>query len=117
MRAPHLPVYEIDLKMTNSGLGLVERFRQRPFTTDIGFVVVDVHSHRVPPVDEVIQQARGEVRRELRAAARGEPDRQVWSPPTFSTRKHAGRTSSTCSRLRGSVAWSLRRSLGNEVGG
>jgi 5-methyltetrahydropteroyltriglutamate--homocysteine methyltransferase len=48
-----LPVDEIDLEMTNSGLDLLERFREHPFTKDIGFGVVDVHSHRVPPVGEV----------------------------------------------------------------
>jgi 5-methyltetrahydropteroyltriglutamate--homocysteine methyltransferase len=48
-----LPVDEIDLEMTNSGLDLLERFRKHPFTKDIGFGVVDVHSHRVPPVAEV----------------------------------------------------------------
>jgi 5-methyltetrahydropteroyltriglutamate--homocysteine methyltransferase len=48
-----IPVDEIDLEMTNSGLDLLERFRQHPFTKDIGFGVVDVHSHRVPSVDEV----------------------------------------------------------------
>jgi 5-methyltetrahydropteroyltriglutamate--homocysteine methyltransferase len=48
-----LPVDEIDLEMTNSGLDLLGRFRDHPFSKDIGFGVVDVHSHRVPPVAEV----------------------------------------------------------------
>jgi 5-methyltetrahydropteroyltriglutamate--homocysteine methyltransferase len=48
-----IPVDEIDLEMTNSGLDLLERFREHAFTKDIGFGVVDVHSHRVPPVEEV----------------------------------------------------------------
>jgi 5-methyltetrahydropteroyltriglutamate--homocysteine methyltransferase len=48
-----IPVDEIDLEMTNSGLDLLERFREHPFTKDIGFGVVDVHSHRVPPMGEV----------------------------------------------------------------
>jgi 5-methyltetrahydropteroyltriglutamate--homocysteine methyltransferase len=48
-----LPVDEIDLEMANSGLELLERFREHPFGKDIGFGVVDVHSHRVPPVEEV----------------------------------------------------------------
>src|SRR4030081_2405527 len=39
--------------MTNSGLELLFCFREHPFTKDIGFGVVDVHSHRVPPVEEV----------------------------------------------------------------
>jgi 5-methyltetrahydropteroyltriglutamate--homocysteine methyltransferase len=48
-----IPVDEIDLEMTNSGLDLLERFRENSFTKDIGFGVVDVHSHRIPPVEEV----------------------------------------------------------------
>lgn len=48
-----LPVDALDLEMTNSGLDLLERFREHPFTKDIGFGVVDVHSHRVPPVGEI----------------------------------------------------------------
>lgn len=53
-----LPVDEIDLEMTNSGLDLLEMFRQHPFTKDIGFGVIDVHSHRVPPVEEVKSHIR-----------------------------------------------------------
>ena len=56
-----LPVDEIDLEMTNSGLDLLQRFREHPFTKDIGFGVVDVHSHRVPDVAEV----RGHLERAL----------------------------------------------------
>lgn len=48
-----IPVKQIDLEMTNSGLDLLEKFRRHPFTKEIGFGVVDVHSHRVPPVEEV----------------------------------------------------------------
>jgi 5-methyltetrahydropteroyltriglutamate--homocysteine methyltransferase len=48
-----IPVDEIDLEMTNSGLDLLERFREHRFTKDIGFGVIDVHSHRIPPVEEV----------------------------------------------------------------
>lgn len=48
-----LPVDQIDLEMTNSDLELLDRFREHPFSKDLGFGVVDVHSHRVPPVDEV----------------------------------------------------------------
>jgi 5-methyltetrahydropteroyltriglutamate--homocysteine methyltransferase len=48
-----IPVDEVDLEMTNSGLDLLERFREHPFKKDIGFGVIDVHSHRVPSVEEV----------------------------------------------------------------
>jgi 5-methyltetrahydropteroyltriglutamate--homocysteine methyltransferase len=50
-----LPVDEIDLELANSGLDLLERFREHPFTKDIGFGVVDVHSHRVESLEEVKQ--------------------------------------------------------------
>jgi 5-methyltetrahydropteroyltriglutamate--homocysteine methyltransferase len=48
-----IPVDELDLEMANSGLELLERFREHPFTKDVSFGVVDVHSHRIEPVDEV----------------------------------------------------------------
>jgi 5-methyltetrahydropteroyltriglutamate--homocysteine methyltransferase len=53
---PHLldlPVDQIDLELANSGLELLERFREHPFTKSIGFGVVDVHSHRIETVEEV----------------------------------------------------------------
>ena len=53
-----LPVDELDLEMTNSGLDLLSLFPAHPFTKDIGFGVVDVHSHRVPPVEEVKDRLR-----------------------------------------------------------
>ncbi|MFZ0215858.1 MAG: methionine synthase [Candidatus Dormiibacterota bacterium] len=53
-----LPVDELDLEMTNSGLDLLARFPAHPFTKDVGFGVVDVHSHRVPPVEEVKEHLR-----------------------------------------------------------
>jgi len=45
-----LPVDNIDLEMSNSSLDLVELFRKHPFTKDISFGVVDVHSHAVEDV-------------------------------------------------------------------
>ena len=50
-----LAVDEIDLELANSGLDLLERFRTHPFTKDIGFGVVDVHTHRIESLDEVKQ--------------------------------------------------------------
>jgi 5-methyltetrahydropteroyltriglutamate--homocysteine methyltransferase len=50
-----LAVDEIDLELANSGLDLLERFREHPFTKDIGFGVVDVHTHRVEALEEVKQ--------------------------------------------------------------
>src|SRR5207244_6744712 len=46
-----IPVDEIDLEMTNSGLELLRCFRQHPFTKDIGFGVVVYISHRYTTID------------------------------------------------------------------
>jgi 5-methyltetrahydropteroyltriglutamate--homocysteine methyltransferase len=42
-----LPVDNFDLEMSNSELDLVEIFKKHPFTKDISFGVVDVHSHLI----------------------------------------------------------------------
>jgi 5-methyltetrahydropteroyltriglutamate--homocysteine methyltransferase len=55
-----LAVDNFDLEMSNSDLDLLELFRRHPFTKDISFGVVDVHSHRADSnevVRERIQQA------------------------------------------------------------
>lgn len=55
-----LPVDNFDLEMSNSELDLVELFHKYPFTKDMSFGVVDVHSHIVEDVGLVkkrIQQA------------------------------------------------------------
>jgi 5-methyltetrahydropteroyltriglutamate--homocysteine methyltransferase len=50
-----IPVDQIDLEMTNSDFDLLTRFKDTPFTKDIGLGVVDVHSHRLEAVDEVVR--------------------------------------------------------------
>ena len=50
-----IPVDQIDLEMTNSDFDLLSRFRDVPFTKAIGLGVVDVHSHRIEAVDEVVR--------------------------------------------------------------
>jgi 5-methyltetrahydropteroyltriglutamate--homocysteine methyltransferase len=50
-----LPVDQIDLEMANSRYDLLDRFRAQPFTKEIGYGVLDVHSHRVETKDEVKQ--------------------------------------------------------------
>lgn len=55
-----LPVDNFDLEMSNSELDLVDLFREHPFTKDLSFGVVDVHSHVVEnlaTVKQRIQQA------------------------------------------------------------
>ncbi|HKQ19448.1 MAG TPA: methionine synthase [Candidatus Eisenbacteria bacterium] len=50
-----LPVDQIDLEMANSRYDLLERFKNQPFTKEIGYGVLDVHNHRVETKDEVKQ--------------------------------------------------------------
>jgi 5-methyltetrahydropteroyltriglutamate--homocysteine methyltransferase len=55
-----LAVDNFDLEMSNSDLDLLELFRRHPFTKDISFGVVDVHSHRTDSAEVVrarIEQA------------------------------------------------------------
>jgi len=44
-----LPVDQLDLEMSNSGLDLLDRFKQEPLQKEIAFGVVDVHSHVIEP--------------------------------------------------------------------
>jgi 5-methyltetrahydropteroyltriglutamate--homocysteine methyltransferase len=53
-----LPVDMIDLEMANSRYDLLDRFRSHPFTKEIGYGVLDVHSHRIETKDEVKEGIR-----------------------------------------------------------
>lgn len=48
-----LPVDNFDLEMSNSDLNLTELFENNPFTKDISFGVIDVHSHIVEEEETV----------------------------------------------------------------
>jgi len=50
-----LPVDMIDLEMANSRYDLLDRFRQHRFTKEIGYGVLDVHSHRIETREEIKQ--------------------------------------------------------------
>jgi 5-methyltetrahydropteroyltriglutamate--homocysteine methyltransferase len=50
-----LPVDMIDLEMANSGYDLLDRFKQHRFTKEIGYGVLDVHSHRIETKEEIKQ--------------------------------------------------------------
>jgi len=55
-----LPVHNFDLEMSNSDLDMLELFERYPFTKDITFGVVDVHSHAIEQVELIkfrIEQA------------------------------------------------------------
>jgi 5-methyltetrahydropteroyltriglutamate--homocysteine methyltransferase len=68
-----MPVDNFDLEMSNSGLDLLELFRRHPFSKDISFGVVDVHSH-------VIEDA-ATVRQRIQQAFTVLPQEQVWVDP------------------------------------
>jgi len=51
-----LAVDNFDLEMSNNDLGLLEIFRGQPFTKDISFGVVDVHTHTMEDEDAVRQR-------------------------------------------------------------
>jgi len=53
-----LPVDNFDLEMSNSELDLIELFREHPFSKDLSFGVVDVHSHVVEDTTTVEQRIR-----------------------------------------------------------
>ncbi|MEM2282442.1 MAG: hypothetical protein QXH26_02700 [Candidatus Hadarchaeales archaeon] len=68
-----LPVQNFDLEMSNSDLDLVELFRRHPFTKDISFGVIDVHSHVV----EKVEQVKSRIQKALEVLN----PRQVWIDP------------------------------------
>ncbi len=56
-----LPVDQLDLEMSNSGLDLLDRFRREPLRKEIAFGVIDVHTHVV----ETEAQVRERIERAL----------------------------------------------------
>ncbi len=63
-----LPVDQIDLEMSNSGLDLLDRFRREPLRKEIAFGVIDVHTH----VIETEAQVRERIERALEVFAPGQ---------------------------------------------
>jgi 5-methyltetrahydropteroyltriglutamate--homocysteine methyltransferase len=53
-----LPVHNFDLEMSNSDLDMLELMRKHPFTKDITFGVVDVHSHLIEDVETIKARIR-----------------------------------------------------------
>jgi 5-methyltetrahydropteroyltriglutamate--homocysteine methyltransferase len=68
-----LPVDNFDLEMSNSELDLVELFREHPFTRDLSFGVVDVHSHVV--------EDREVVKDRIKRALEVLPPERLWIDP------------------------------------
>jgi 5-methyltetrahydropteroyltriglutamate--homocysteine methyltransferase len=68
-----IPVDNFDLEMSNSDLDMLELFRKYPFTKDISFGVVDVHSHLLESVDLI--------RDRIKKAMDYIPKDQIWIDP------------------------------------
>jgi 5-methyltetrahydropteroyltriglutamate--homocysteine methyltransferase len=68
-----LAVDNFDLEMSNSDLDLLEIFGRHPFTKDISFGVVDVHSHKMETGDAV--------RRRVESALTILPKDKIWIDP------------------------------------
>jgi 5-methyltetrahydropteroyltriglutamate--homocysteine methyltransferase len=68
-----LPIHNFDLEMSNSNLDLVELFRRHPFTKDLSFGVIDVHSHVVESVEQVKER--------IQKALEVLNPRQLWIDP------------------------------------
>jgi 5-methyltetrahydropteroyltriglutamate--homocysteine methyltransferase len=49
-----IPVDQFDLEMANSGYDLLEVMAEKGFDKEVGLGVLDVHSHQVESVDEVV---------------------------------------------------------------
>ena len=73
---PHmldLPVDNLDLEMSNSDLDMLDLFNKYPFTKDISFGVVDVHSHVIEDVELIKSR--------IRKALEYIPAEQIWIDP------------------------------------
>ena len=68
-----MPVDNFDLEMSNGDLKMLALFRTYPFTKDISFGVVDVHSHHIEDV--------GTVRQRVAQALSILPKERVWVDP------------------------------------
>jgi 5-methyltetrahydropteroyltriglutamate--homocysteine methyltransferase len=69
----NFPVDNLDLEFSNSALDLLELFKKHPYTKDISFGAVDVHSHEVEN-DAVVEQR-------LRRALEVIPRDALWVDP------------------------------------
>jgi 5-methyltetrahydropteroyltriglutamate--homocysteine methyltransferase len=49
-----LPVDQLDLEFANSGYSNLDIFRTPKFTKEIAFGVLDIHSHRIETVEEIV---------------------------------------------------------------
>lgn len=68
-----IPVDNFDLEMSNSNLDLLNLFRKYPFSADISFGVIDVHSHKIEDLETVKER--------IRSALEVLPKENVWIDP------------------------------------
>ncbi len=68
-----LPVDNFDLEMSNSNLDLLHLFSEKPFTKDLSFGVVDVHSHEIEPPSRI--------KKRLESALGMLPKDSIWVDP------------------------------------
>jgi 5-methyltetrahydropteroyltriglutamate--homocysteine methyltransferase len=68
-----LPVDNVDLEMSNSGLDMLDLFKKSRYTKDISFGAVDVHTHLVEE-EQVVEQR-------LRQALELLPKEAIWVDP------------------------------------
>jgi len=101
-----LPVDNFDLEMSNSELDLVEVFREQPFTKDLSFGVVDVHSHVV----EDVKTARERIRRALEVL---KPE-QLWIDPDCGLKTRTREEAIGKLRAMVEATREIRKSLGKE---
>jgi 5-methyltetrahydropteroyltriglutamate--homocysteine methyltransferase len=68
-----IPVDNFDLEMTNNHLRMLSLMKKAPFSRDISFGVVDVHTHEI--------EALGDVRQRLHSALQLLQPEQIWIDP------------------------------------
>lgn len=100
----NLAVDNFDLEMSNSDLDLTELFEREPFTKDLSFGVVDVHSHVVE--DEETTESRVE-----RALEVLDPE-QVWIDPDCGLKTRTREESIAKLERTVSAAETVRKELG-----
>jgi 5-methyltetrahydropteroyltriglutamate--homocysteine methyltransferase len=68
-----LPVDNIDLETSNSQLDILQQIKRYPFTKDLSFGVMDVHTHKIETKDTI--------KRRIRTALRFVSVKKLWIDP------------------------------------
>ncbi|MBI3990417.1 MAG: methionine synthase, partial [candidate division NC10 bacterium] len=105
-RMLELPVDNFDLEMSNSRLDLLPRFQEHPFTKDLSFGIVDVHSHRV----EEVEMASNRVR----TARRLLPEGSIWVDPDCGLKTRTVEEAQEKLKVVVAAARQIRKELGHK---